>query len=125
MTQVESAWPSHPEYEIDWQPVPGTVRVWQGETLLAESDRALRVSETKHDDVIYVPLVALNLALFTATDHHTICPFKGEASYYSLTGTDEPIENVVWWYPMPMEEVAGIAEHAAFYADRVRIELAD
>ena len=51
--------------------------------------------------------------------------FKGEASYYSLTGTDELLENVVWWYPTPMEEVAGIAEHAAFYADRVRIELVD
>jgi uncharacterized protein (DUF427 family) len=124
MTQVESAWPSHPDYEIDWQPVAGRVRVWQGDSLLAESERALRVTETDHVDVIYLPLVDLNLALFTATDHHTVCPFKGEASYYSLTGTDEPLENVVWWYPTPMAEVEGIAEHAAFYTDRVRLELA-
>jgi len=123
MTEVTSAWPSHPDYEIDWQQIDSTVRVWQGDTLLAESERALLVTETDHADVIYLPLVDLNLALLTATDHHTICPFKGEASYYSLTGTDELLENVVWWYPTPMEEVAGIAEHAAFYAHRVRIEL--
>ena len=125
MTEVTSAWPSHPDYEIDWQQVASTVRVWQGDVLLAESNRALLVTETDHADVVYLPLVDLNLALLTATDHHTICPLKGEASYYSLTGTDELLENVVWWYPTPMEEVAGIAEHAAFYADRVRIELVD
>lgn len=126
MTEVPSAWHAHPEYEIDWQPIRSTVRIWQGDTMLAESDRALLVSETQHEDVVYLPSDDVRLEeFFTATDHHTICPFKGEASYYSLTGTAEPIENVAWWYPDPMEEVSGIAGHLAFYSGQVNTEVLD
>src|SRR5690606_22237259 len=56
-------------------------------------------------------------------DHHTICPFKGEASYWSLTAVDPPLDNVLWAYPTPFEEVAGLSTQACFYDERVRVEV--
>jgi uncharacterized protein (DUF427 family) len=52
------------------------------------------------------------------TDHQTYCPFKGEASYYSLR--DGP-ENAVWTYEQPYDEMLAIREHLAFYPDKVEI----
>jgi uncharacterized protein (DUF427 family) len=50
------------------------------------------------------------------TDHHTDCPFKGQASYYSLK--DGP-ENAVWTYEQPYDEMLAIKDHLAFYPDKV------
>ena len=61
--------------------------------------------------------------LFEPTDRHSICPFKGQADYWSLTAVDEPQDNVVWTYRAPFPEVAGIAGYVAFYHERVRIVL--
>jgi uncharacterized protein (DUF427 family) len=56
------------------------------------------------------------------TDHETFCPFKGEASYWTIRVGDRSAENAVWGYEDPFEEVAGLAGHVAFYADRVEWE---
>jgi acyl-CoA thioesterase/uncharacterized protein (DUF427 family) len=99
------------------------VRVWQGETLLADSRRTLLVKETAHRDVIYFPEQDVRLDLLDASDHHTTCPFKGDAGYYSLARAERPEPNLVWTYRKPLAEVAGLAGHMAFYAERVRIEV--
>jgi acyl-CoA thioesterase len=62
---------------------------------------------------------------FEATDHHTICPFKGEADYWTLSASDPPLENVVWTYRKPFEEVTGLAGYVAFYCDRLEVELVE
>ena len=123
MAEIESAWPRYPDYRIDLVPCPGTARVWSGDLLLAESDSCLVLQETKHVDRLYFPLDDVHLDLFTESDKHTICPFKGEASYWSLTASDPPEDMVVWTYPEPFDEVAGIKGHVAFYQERVRIEV--
>ena len=51
------------------------------------------------------------------------CPYKGEASYYSVTTPDGKLENVLWTYTEPYEAVAEIAGHAAFYTDRVQVSV--
>jgi acyl-CoA thioesterase-2 len=126
MTAVVSAWPSHPGYRIDLTPVPGTVRIWHGELLLVATDRALLVEETDHAAVYYVPESDVQLELFAPTEHHTICPFKGEADYLTLTaastGQGDP-ENIAWRYLTPFDEVAGLTGYLSFYADRTRLEL--
>jgi acyl-CoA thioesterase len=63
--------------------------------------------------------------LFEPTDHHSVCPFKGEARYWSLIGSDQREDNVVWAYGAPFDEVGGIKGYVAFYQERVRIELED
>lgn len=122
MTKIESAWGRYPDYRIDLVPHRGTVRVWHGDLLLAESDAALRLEETKHVDRLYVPEADVRWEHFEPTDHHTVCPFKGEADYWTLVASDPPEENVVWAYRTPFDEVGGIKGHVAFYQERVRIE---
>jgi uncharacterized protein (DUF427 family) len=57
--------------------------------------------------------------LMAPTDHHTFCPYKGIASYWTIRVGDRTCENAVWGYPEPFEEVAAIREFVAFYWDRV------
>jgi acyl-CoA thioesterase II len=120
-TQVESAWPSHPDYRIEISRCPYRGQVWHGEILLAESDDCLLVTETDHVDRLYFPESAVNWDLFTPADHTTVCPFKGRASYWSLTGAESTIPNVVWTYSSPLPEVAGIAGHVCFYDQALRV----
>lgn len=119
--QVQSAWPDHPEYRIEAIPCPHTGQVWFGDVLVAESDRCLVVTETDHDDRLYFPETDVRWELFTPSDHTTVCPFKGRASYWTLNSADPTIENVVWTYRTPLPEVAAIAGHVSFYDDGLRV----
>ncbi len=125
MAEIESAWGRYPDYAIDLIPWRGCARVSHGDVLVAESDRCVRVRETRHVDRLYFPESDVLWEFFTATDHHTICPFKGRADYWSLTGAGPVEDNVVWAYRAPFPEVAGIAGHVCFYEDRLRVELLD
>jgi uncharacterized protein (DUF427 family)/acyl-CoA thioesterase len=123
--EIESAWPSHPDYVIDLVPEPLTARVWHGDVLLAESSSCLRLEETRHVDRLYFPEADVNWEHFEESSIHTICPFKGEASYWTLTAGDTREKNVVWTYREPFAEVAGIKGYVAFYQERLRIELVE
>jgi acyl-CoA thioesterase-2 len=121
VTVIESAWPSHPGYTIDLEPVPGIARVWLGDLLLAESSAAVRVIETDHAHRLYFPEADVRLELFEKNDHRTICPFKGEAEYWTLVAP--PLDDIFWTYRTPFPEVAGIADHLGVYHERVRVEI--
>jgi acyl-CoA thioesterase-2 len=125
MQTIESAWPRHPNYRIDISVFPHRVRVLHDGDCLVETERALLVEETDHKPVLYFAEADVNQDLFQPSEHHTVCPFKGEASYRSLVVGDTVEDNVLWFYPEPFSEVAGIEGHVAFYADRVRIEFDD
>jgi uncharacterized protein (DUF427 family) len=120
-TQVQSAWPDHPEYRIDTIPCPHTGQVWFRDVLVAESDHCLVVTETDHDDRLYFPESDVRWDLFVPSDHSTVCPFKGRANYWTLTSATPGIENVVWTYRNPLPEVAPIAGHVSFYDDALRV----
>jgi len=123
MTVIESAWGRYPGYRIDLVPERATARVWHGDLLLAESTGAVRLEETKHVDRLYFPEEDVRWELFEPTELHTICPFKGEADYWSLTAGEQPEENVVWTYRQPFDEVGGIKGLVCFYHERVRVVL--
>jgi acyl-CoA thioesterase-2 len=123
--EIESAWPANPDYVIDLVPVPQTARVWAGDVLVAESDRCLRLEETRHVDRLYFPENDVNWEYFEESVAHTICPFKGEASYWHLTAGGALEKNVVWTYRDPFDEVAGIKGYVCFFQERLRIELID
>ena len=55
---------------------------------------------------------------FEANDHHSVCPFKGEADYWSLTATERPEENLVWTYRRPFDEVGGLKGYVGFYHEK-------
>jgi acyl-CoA thioesterase II len=127
MVEITSAWPTHPGYAIDLVPWRGTARVWHGDLLVAETTRCLRVEETRHVDRLYSHRDDVRWEHFAPSELRTICPFKGEATYWHLLADDSTvaIENVVWSYPTPFDEVAGIVDHVCFYDDRLRVELDD
>jgi acyl-CoA thioesterase/uncharacterized protein (DUF427 family) len=118
---VESAWSSHPDYKIDIKRSPYIGRVWLDDLLVAESDSCFVVSETDHVDRLYFPRDAVRWDLFDPTDHTTVCPFKGEAAYWTLSHGEHQIENAAWSYVSPLPEVAEIAGQVSFYDDKLRV----
>lgn len=108
-----------PKHRIFLERSPKRVRIEIGGVVVADTTRAQHLHETGLLPVYYLPLDDVRQDLLTPTDHHTTCPFKGEASYYTVTVDGTEAENVAWTYPEPLDEVAGIADHVAFYLDRV------
>ena len=107
-----------PDYQVVIKPADQHIVVESNGQILAESNNALLVQETRHQDVFYLPMADINLSLLTPTDHTTYCPFKGHASYWSL---DETLVNFVWCYLSPYPEVEKIRSHLAFYEDKVKL----
>ncbi|MEU0599219.1 DUF427 domain-containing protein [Streptomyces sp. NPDC006393] len=87
------------------------VRVVHDGQVLAESDRLLLLRETGCPVRYYIPAEDVRLDLLTPSETHTHCPFKGTASYWSVPGA----EDLVWSYPEPKPDVAGIKDHLCFY----------
>lgn len=112
-----------PDYEVLIEPLNQNVEVLYDGSVIAQSNDALLVKETRHADVVYLPPESLVEELFTATDHSTYCPFKGHASYWQLTVNDKVEDNVVWAYPTPYEEVLPLKDYVSFYTDRVELRL--
>lgn len=99
------------------------VRVHHGGALIADSDDALVLREADYPPVYYLPRQDVRMDFLERTDHATWCPYKGEASYYSIAGGDGPAENAVWTYETP-HAVGAIRDHLAFYPAKVeRIEV--
>lgn len=94
---------------------PGTWVIRAGGAVLGESRNALELVEGDYPPVIYFPREDVAMAFLEGTDHSTHCPWKGDASYYSIVTKSKTLENVVWSYEEPSEEVARIKDHLAFY----------
>lgn len=90
---------------------------------VADSVRPRMLFETGLPARYYLPKTDVRMDLLEATDLHTECPYKGTASYYSVKVGDETAENVVWWYPSPVVESAGIAGMVSFYNEKVDIKV--
>ncbi len=97
----------------------GRVRVRFGGEVVADTMRALAFKEGAIPTVLYIPREDAAMAYFSPTEHSSHCPFKGDASYYSLSVGERVVENAVWSYELPLDAAAAIAGHLAFYADRV------
>lgn len=114
---------SHAGHRVDLIPDRRRIKVVFAGTTIADSRATLRVEETGHGPVHYFPAKDVRLDLMRPTQHHTGCPFKGEASYWTIEvpagDGQRRSENAVWGYPTPFDEVAGIAGHYAFYPSRV------
>jgi uncharacterized protein (DUF427 family) len=104
-----------PDHPITIAPTSGRVVVKAGGKTVADTRAALTLQEASYPPVQYIPRADADMSLLTRTDHTTHCPYKGDASYYSLPGA----ENAVWTYETPYPAVAEIAGHLAFYPNRM------
>ena len=98
---------------------PGSYRIRVGDHVIGQTDQALLLDEAGNRPVIYVPRDAIIPAALEPTSRNSTCPYKGEASYFSvLTPGLAPggkLDNVVWSYATPKASVAAIAGYLAFY----------
>jgi len=109
------------EERITIAPCAGPVRaIFNGETVAA-SERALVMRERGYPPRVYFPPADTRMALLTPMARHTHCPFKGDASYWTLAADGHTLENAAWAYPAPLPGVAEIAGHLSF-VDAVEIE---
>jgi uncharacterized protein (DUF427 family) len=111
-----------PDHPIAITPNPKRVRVTAGGVVIADTTHALTLKEASYPAVQYVPREDANMALLSRTERTTHCPYKGDASYYSVTAGGKVLENSIWTYETPFPAMVEISGHLAFYPDRVTIE---
>jgi uncharacterized protein (DUF427 family) len=107
------------EAGITIAPNPNRVIVRLGADVIADSTHALVMRAPGSPPAQYVPREDVDMARLTRTSLVTYCPYKGEAAYWSIRNGERVVDNAVWSYETPYEEVAEIREHLSFYPDRV------
>jgi uncharacterized protein (DUF427 family) len=87
--------------------------------IVADTREALTLREAHYPAVQYIPRKDVDMTLLLRSDHTTYCPYKGEASYFSILVGGSRSIGAVWSYEAPYAAVAAIKDHLAFYPDRV------
>lgn len=115
-----SGYETRPDYRVDLLRRRNRVRVVANGTTIATTTRAIIVDEQGHGLVYYFPRADIaSDSLVPVAGKISHCPYKGDASYLALAAA--PGDAIAWTYPSPYREVALIADHVAFYQDRVDV----
>jgi len=106
-------------YTLNYEPCAKRVRIEFEGAWLADSTRALILRETRLPPAYYIPAADVRMDLLRKTGFHTHCPFKGNASYWSLEANGKTVENIAWAYEEPFPEAEQIRGHLSFYRGKV------
>lgn len=93
-----------------------------GGSIIAETNAAKVLLEGQYDNVIYIPRDDIAMIYLDPSDTRSTCPKKGEATHFDLTTPEGKLVDVAWSYETPRAEVADLAGHLAFYANKVTVE---
>ena len=110
-----------PDHPITVTANPKRIQVTYNGHVIVDSKRALTLQESTYKPVIYFPREDAEMAFFTRTEHSTHCPYKGDASYYTLEMDGQFAENAVWTYETPYAAMETIRGLVAFYPNQVEI----
>lgn len=108
-----------PDHPITIEHNPARVVVKLDGWVIADTHDALTLCEASYPPVQYIPRKDVDMSLLARTEHSTRCPYKGDASYYSIVPGGERSKNAIWTYETPNDAVREIKDHMAFYPDRV------
>jgi uncharacterized protein (DUF427 family) len=108
-----------PDHPITIEPNPSRVVVTLAGRVIADTREALTLREASYAAVQYIPRKDVDMTLLVRADHETYCPYKGDASYYSIPIGGERSTNAAWTYENPYPAVAPIRDYISFYHDRV------
>ncbi len=108
-----------PDHPITIEPNAHRIVVQLGDKVIADTTRALTLREASYPAVQYIPRGDVDMSLLERTAHSTYCPFKGDASYFSIPSGGQRSANAIWTYEAPFDAVAQIKDHLAFYPDRI------
>jgi len=100
-------------------PSPNRVIVRAGGAIVADTTRALVMRAPETPDQPYIPREDVDMTRLVRTDLVTHCPYKGDASYWSIRSGPRTVENAVWSYETPYDEMGVIKELLAFYPGKV------
>ena len=100
-------------------PCERRVRVELAGHVVAESTRALRVLETASPPTVYVPPADVAQELLRETPGHSVCEWKGRASYADVVVGGHRARRAAWWYPEPVAAYAALRDYVAFYPARL------
>jgi uncharacterized protein (DUF427 family) len=106
----------YPDHRVTTRPAGVRVQVAFNGEVIADSRDAIRLEESDYPVVYYLPRKDVKMDRLIRSNHRTHCPFKGDASYYSIVNGPA---NAVWTYEEPYDEVTAIKERLAFYPDKV------
>jgi uncharacterized protein (DUF427 family) len=112
-----------PDHPITITPSGDHVVVRSGAAKIADSRSTLVLREANYPPVRYIPLADVDRAQLAASELASYCPYKGDASYYSITPDAQRGTDAVWFYDDPYPAVAEIKDHVAFYSDRVELSI--
>jgi uncharacterized protein (DUF427 family) len=110
-----------PGHQITITPASRHLEVTLGGEKLAVTDHPVLLDETGLPTRYYVPREDIRADLLRPSSRETTCPFKGQASYWSVLVGDEVHENLAWSYETPIPAAEGIAGFLCFYAERVEL----
>jgi uncharacterized protein (DUF427 family) len=109
----------HPNYQVRLEVCPRRIRIEFAGVTIADTIAARYLFESKHLPVFYLPIDDIDMSLFEKTAQQTNCPFKGDASYWSLSANGRKLENGMWGYEQPYREVPELFGLAAFYWEKM------
>lgn len=109
----------HPDHRVRIEPCNERLSVRFNNVLIADSCRALVVRESGYAPVAYFPPGDVRRDLLAHSHHSTYCPFKGEASYWSVAVGERRAEDAVWSYLSPYDECLALRGYFAFYPERL------
>ena len=104
---------AHTGYRVIVEPNAQRVRAIVDGITIADSTRAMVMRETRLPHVFYFPRDDVRMDLMTRTDHRTHCPFKGNASYWTLAAGNRQVANAVWSYEDPYDESSSVQNYVA------------
>jgi len=108
-----------PDHPISTEVNSSRVVVTVGGKVIADTRAALTLREASYPAVQYIPRRDVDMAALTRSEHTTYCPYKGDASYYSIPAGRDRSRDAAWTYETPFEATAQIKDYVAFYPDRV------
>ncbi|MFC1833500.1 DUF427 domain-containing protein [Thermodesulfobacteriota bacterium] len=113
----ESVWdyPRPPRIE----PTSKSVRVVFNEVVIAESTRSLRVLETSHPPVYYIPKEDVAMEYLRPSERVSGCEWKGIANYFTVRIGEREALDSAWGYKYPKPEFRAIRDHIAFYPSKM------
>jgi uncharacterized protein (DUF427 family) len=123
MSNPAPGFATYPNHLVTVTPSRQHVRVLVGDSIIADTNNALQVDESRHERVWYVPPEDVDERRLRPTATSSYCPFKGHASYWAIDAAGLTIPDAVWAYPSPYDECSDLAGYYAFYVDRVRLEV--
>jgi uncharacterized protein (DUF427 family) len=104
-----------PKHRIFFHDYPRRLRALVGDRVVLDTVRGKLLHETGLLPVPYAPLDDFDGELLDRTDHATHCPFKGDASYWTVRAGDTVVENAVWAYEEPLAESSWLKGYGALY----------